>query len=191
MNLLRRLLAAAVPALLAAACSREPAAAAAGAAPAGAVAPAQGSPAETFMVYIEALRANNFDLALSCLYLPSTNKLEVVKQGFAPLAEKIRAEKWQLRIETTGEQGRFAAIIYSTNADMDDHEPVLAVRDADGKWKLHHRGTSGGLRSLFTGKDYDTAMRVVKWGRDQVIEAKVKAAERREREEKKAGAGTR
>jgi hypothetical protein len=182
MKFLRRLLSAAVLALLASACSRDAAVSAAGAGVPPVAAPAQGSPAETFMIYIEALRANNFDLALSCLYLPSTNKLEVVKQGFAPLAEKIRAEKWNLRIETTGEQGRFAAIIYSTNAEMDDHEPVLAVRDNEGKWKLHHRGTSGGLRNLFTGKDYDTAMRVVKWGREQVNEAKVKAAARKDKE---------
>jgi hypothetical protein len=180
MKSFRCLLLSASLALLAGACSRAPDAATTG--PAPAAAPAQGSPAETFMIYIDALRANNFDLALSCLYLPSTNKLEIVQQGFAPLAEKIRGEKWDLRIETTGEQGRFAAIIYSTNKEMDDHEPVLAVRDNDGKWKLHHRGTSGGLRNLFAGKEYDTAMQVVKWGRDQVNEAKVKAAARKDKE---------
>jgi hypothetical protein len=128
------------------------------------------TPGDTFHTYIAALRKNQFDVAFACLYLPSTNKHEIVRQGFAPLAERIRHENWQLHLTMIGEQGRFAAIIYTTNRDRSDFEPVLAVRDEDGTWKLHHKSLSGGLRTLFTGKEYDMAMGVVNWGLEKVAE---------------------
>lgn len=139
------------------------------------------TPAETFLTYIEALKADRFDQALDCLYMPSTNKMETVLNGFAPLAEKIRLQKWMLHVEATGEQDRFAAIVYTTNADKSDFEPVLAVRETDGTWKLHHRSLSGGLSRIFAGREYDNAMKVVQWGRDKVVEFKMRQADKEPR----------
>lgn len=136
------------------------------------------TPAETFLTYIEALKADRFDQALDCLYMPSTNKIETVLNGFAPLAQKIRLQKWTLHVEATGEQDRFAAIVYTTNVEKSDFEPVLAVREPDGLWKLHHRNLSGGLSRIFSGREYDTAMKVVQWGRDKVVEFKMRQTDK-------------
>jgi hypothetical protein len=143
------------------------------------------SPAEAFATWISALQRDDFDTAMNCLYLPMTNQISSVRESLGPHAEKIRMQKWNVKIAATGEQGRFAAIIYTTAPDRTDYDPVLAVRQTNGEWKLHQREISGGLSYLFKGKEYDTAMQVVRWGRDKINDMRIKQLQKQEEAEKK------
>ena len=129
-------------------------------------------PHETFEAYVQALKKDDFDKAVAYIYLPDRSESEDrVKQGLPKVAAKMKSEDWRVRIVKAAKNGGIAAIIYTTQPEKRDFEPVLMMQ-RDNRWYLHHYHSSGRLRNILDEVDLAQAKEMVAWGKRQMQELK-------------------